>query len=296
MPQLNRWFDIPNLCTPFLAINLSNPKPESRETNDKLFPKKQTGHWPLTKAALDHGIEGQTIVLFYSAKGTSSIYVGTCASKRETGQTKDGKPRYTLAVARPWKGEGNTNVSFSKFFDGFRKSSNPTVVWAEVKGYTPPEGEEIDWGASDDGGGDQGSEGRYDVPVMSSQRVGHDLFVQRVVNYWGRRCALTNLEAPRLVQACHIVPWSEATPDVRTSAHNGLMLCAHLHALLDSHLLGFDTDGHLLLSHRIDEDVRALVLAGGKVRLRKPPSVLQIGFLRLQREAATEAGHKLVRV
>jgi hypothetical protein len=296
MPQLNRWFDIQNLRTPFLAINLSNPKAESRETNDKLLPKKQTGHWPLTKAVLDHGIEGRTIVLFYSDKGTSSIYVGTCVSKRETGQTKDGKPRYTLTVARPWKGEGDTNVSFSKFFEGFRKSSNPTVVWADVKGYTSPRGEEIDRDGIDDEGDNQGGEGGYDVPGMSSQRVGHDVFVQRVVDGWGRRCALTNLKAPRLVQACHIVPRRDATPEDRTSAHNGLMLCAHLHALLDSHLLGFDTDGHLLLAHGIDAGVRALVLAGGRTCLREIPSAPQVEFLRRHRETAKEAGHRLVRV
>lgn len=296
MPQLNRWFDIPNLCTPFLAINLSNRKPESRETNDKFFPKKQTGHWPLAKAILDHGIEGQTIVLFNSDKGMSSIYVGTCVSKRETGQTKDGKPRYTLTVARPWQGEGDTSVSFSKFFEGFSMSSNPTVVWADVKGYTSPQGEEVDRGGSDNEGGYQGGDGGYDVPGMSSQRVGHDVFVQRVVDLWGKQCALTNLQAPRLVEACHIVPWSEATPEERTNAHNGLMLCAHLHALLDSHLLGFDTDGHLLLAHGMDAGVRALVMTGGRVRLRSAPSVRQAEFLRRHREAARKAGHRLVRV
>ncbi|MDN7586631.1 HNH endonuclease [Burkholderia seminalis] len=296
MPQLSRWFDIPNLRTPFLAINLSNPKPESRETNDKLFPKRQTGHWPLTKAVLEHGIEGQTIVLFYSDKGGSRVYVGTCVSKRETGQTKDGKPRYTLTVARPWRSEGHVNVSFSKFFEGFRKSANPTVVWANMKGYISPRGEEVDREAADGERDHQDGEGGYDVLGMFSQRVGHDVFVQRVVDVWGRRCALTDLKAPRLVQACHIVPWRDATPEERTSAHNGLMLCAHLHALFDSHLLGFDTDGHLLLAHGIDASVRALVLAGGRVRLREIPSPRQVEFLRRHRETAHQAGHRLVRV
>ncbi|CAE6837077.1 HNH endonuclease [Paraburkholderia aspalathi] len=295
MPQLNRWFDIPNLRTPFLAINLSNPRPESRETNDKLFPKRQTGHWPLTKAVLQHGIEGQTIVLFYSQNGRSSVYVGTCVSKRETGQTKDGKPRYTLTVAHHWKDEGQANVSFSKFFEGFRKSSNPTVVWADMQGYASPRGEEVDRKGAD-GESDQDGEGGYDVPGLSSQRVGHDVFVQRVVGVWGRRCALTNLEAPRLVQACHIVPWSEATPEERTSAHNGLMLCAHLHALFDSHLLGFDTDGRLLLAHGIDASVRALVLVGRRLCLRKAPSARQVELLQRHQEAAKKAGYRLDRV
>lgn len=296
MPQLNRWFDIPNLRTPFLAINLSNSKPTSRETNNKLFLKNQTGHWPLTKAVLDHGIEGRNIVLFYSDKGAATVYIGTCVSKRETGHTKDGKSRYTLTAARQWKGEGHTEVSFSRFFEGFLMSSNPTVLWADMNSYVSPRGEEIDRERTDDEEDQQDGEGGYDVPGISAQRVGHDVFVQRVVNVWGRRCALTNLEAPRLVQACHIVPWRDATPEDRTSAHNGLMLCAHLHALLDSHLLGFDTDGHLLLAHGIDAGVRALVLAGGRTCLREIPSAPQVEFLRRHRETAKEAGHRLVRV
>lgn len=297
MLHLTRWFDIPNLSTPFLAINLSNRKPTSRQTNAELFPMKQTGHWQLPKAALDHEVEGRPVVLFYSEKGVSTLYVGTCASKMQSGQTKNGQPRYTLTVTRHWENVGETDVTFSAFFDGFPLSSNATVLWADLSRYTPPKDEAaIDESGNDDGDFSQDGEGGYNETVTSSLRVNHNVFVARLNKIWKGRCALTDLQAPRLVQACHIIPWNEATPEERVSAHNGLLLCAHLHALFDSHLLGFDSQGHLLLADDLSETVRVLVLAGGKKQLRKPPTKEQMMLLKRHQDAARKAGHRLVRV
>lgn len=131
MLKLNHWSDISKLSMPFLAINISNRKPATRALNDKLFRVKKTGHWRLTKAVLRVGVEKQTVVLFYSNKGVSNIYIGTCDAKRKTGLTKNGAPRYTLTMKHPWKDKGTTNVTFSKFFEGCRMSSNPTVVWVD---------------------------------------------------------------------------------------------------------------------------------------------------------------------
>lgn len=292
-PYLTRWFDIPTLRTPFFAINLSNRKTESRQTNDQLFPKKQTGHWQVPKAALDHGIEGQPIVLFYSDKDISRLYVGTCIHAEPTGHTKSRQLRYTLTVAQHWKDVGETNVTFTAFFKGFPLSSNATILWADLDRYTAPDGE-ADTDESDND--DQNGEGGYNAPVTSSQRVNQGVFVARLKKIWGRKCALTGLKAPRLVQACHIIPWNDATPEQRVSADNGLMLCAHLHALFDSHLLCFDSQGYLLLSNELSADVRALVLASGKRKLRKLPTKKQAEFLKLRQDGAYEAGHQLVRV
>ncbi len=142
MPHFNQWRDIPNLRPPFLAINLTNRTADSRKTNEKMLIKGQTGHWHLPKTALEHGIEGQTIVLFYSQKGSSTIYRGTCSSKRKSGQTLSGRPRYTVTVLESWKAEGNADVAFSQFFDEFPKSSNPTVVWVQEADHRPSKSNE----------------------------------------------------------------------------------------------------------------------------------------------------------
>jgi len=291
MLRLSRWFDIEDLSTPFLAINVSNRTREQRQRNDEFLQTNQTGYWLVPKLAFEQGIEGRTIILFHSTqKGSSNIYVGTCVSSSESGRTKNNLPRYTLTAKNPWKCVGVTEVTFTEMFRGFTMSANPTVVWADIERYTSPRGEEwIDGDCSDDSGG-------YNKPVETSQRVGHAIFVQRLMTVWKGRCALTGLKAPRLVQACHIVPWSEATPSERVSKDNGLLLCAHLHALLDSHLLGFDEDGRLLLDNSMDAELRELVLAGGANNLSKRPTKEQAAFLDRQKMAARQAGHVLVRV
>jgi hypothetical protein len=296
MSDLNCWFDAAELTkAPFLAINLSNRKARSKLHNDALFPKRVTGDWPLTKEVMDVGIEGKTLVLFYTERGRSTLYVGRCTSKKVVSATANGQPRYQLTVAKAWKAIGATDATYSKFFEGFRMSSNPTVVWAADSTYvgslgtndTPDDRDPDDDGKKRAGG--------TNVMTLVAQRACHDVFVDRLKSVWGKKCALTRLTSPRLVQACHLVPWSNATPKERISAHNGLMLCAHLHALLDSHLLSFDDEGNLLLATDLAPDVRKLVLASGHICLSKPPSSIQVGFLQRHRKAAKLKRKKLER-
>ncbi len=119
IPDLNCWFDAPELTkAPFLAINLSNRKASSKLHNDALFRRRVTGNWPLTKEVMDVGIESKILVLFYSERGRSTLYVGRCTSKKTVGATASGQPRYQLTVAKPWKAIGVTDVTYSKFFKG----------------------------------------------------------------------------------------------------------------------------------------------------------------------------------
>lgn len=285
MPLMQRWFEIPDLRMPFLAINITNPA-RSRKVNEDLFKKKQTGHWDLPALATLHGIEGQPVVLLYREGDARSVYVESCKSKRVTDQTERGRPRYTLTVERQWKKLGETTQTFADFFAGFRVGSGTAVLWADMAGYTAPVGEKVDGLDGDEGEG----QGGYDEIVTATQRVNHDLFVARLIKIWGRQCALTGLSAARLVQACHLVPWSKATYLDKVNGANGLPLCAHLHALLDSHLLGFDDAGHLMLASDLDLEVRELVLAAGKTMLRMRPSDDQRAFLERHRSAARAAG------
>lgn len=295
MPNLNYWFDVPTLCTgPFLAINISNRKSESKAGNDKLLPKKQTGNWQIPKSALAAGIENQIVVLFYTLGGLSTLYTGICKSKKVAGATKHNQPRYLLTMTEPWKQEGTTESNFTKFFSGFTISANPTVVWATANEYNAPASNQDGSEESDPDDDDQKGVGGANVMALVAQRARHDLFAKRVKKVWGKQCALTGLSAPRLVQACHLVPWVDAEPLEQTSGHNGLMLCAHLHALLDSHLISFDDEGKLLLASGLDSNLRRLVLVGGRTSLRKRPAKAQTAFLKRHRAAAELKGQNLV--
>lgn len=127
-----------------------------------------------------------------------------------------------------------------------------------------------------------------------AQRAGHDDFAKGIHKVWDKKCALTGLYAPRLLQACHLVPWEEADKDEKTNPHNGLLLCAHLHALLDEHLISFDSKGNLLIDSSLDQGVIKLVLSSGMTTLRKKPTQEQIAFLARHRQAAVNKKRKLI--
>ncbi|MFC3110362.1 HNH endonuclease [Undibacterium arcticum] len=294
--EITHWFEIPLLTRePFLAINLSNRKASSRSTNKVLFGTNQTGHWNIPHAALNVGLERKTVLLFYTNpnQGTE-LYVGKVASKVVTSKTQHRPPRdrYTVTVMKCWKKVGQTGVTFSEFFTGFRMSSNPTVVWIDGRDYMPPPGQD---GIDSSSVPLQLAPGGFNYMAMVAQRANHDIFARDVRAAWNGACAVTGLSAPRLLQAAHLIPWNVANRREKTNLYNGLLLCVHLHALLDSHLLAFADDGALLLAKDLPPGVKKLVLSSGKTCLRRPTKPEQIPFLRRHREAAQEM-HNLMPV
>ncbi|VVE14479.1 MULTISPECIES: HNH endonuclease signature motif containing protein [Pandoraea] len=289
MLELNRWSDIKGLDTPFLAINATNRTAASRETNSAFFRLRQAGHWELPEVAREAGIKGRPILLFYTEKGQSTLYIGSCVRMFVSGETARNRPRYVFTVSRKWQPIGTTVVSFSTFFRGFRLSANPTVAWIDKGAYVYPALEMPDNGET---AAEFAGHGGYDQHGLSSLRVGHERFVRNVRRIWGRCCSLTGLHSPNLVQACHIAPWADAAAPDRVSGNNGLMLCAHLHALFDAHLIAFSDAGELLLERGLEPGVRDLVLAGGSTELRRRLNKAQIHFLREHRAAAKKAGKR----
>ncbi|WP_332853642.1 HNH endonuclease [Duganella sp. S19_KUP01_CR8] len=280
---LTSWFMFPELTHgPFLAINLSNRKSGSKNHNDNLMARDKTGNWDIPAAGRKDGLKGKTVVLFYSTPQQSSrVYVGTINAHRIAGKTEHKPPRnrYELTAKDGWELVAETSSNFSEFFAGFRMSANPTVVWMDAQNYVPEPDRAAD------------AENYEPLPVPPgisymawvALRENHRVFVKNVIRVWGRKCALTGIEAPFLIHAAHIVPWSVAKGEEKTTEHNGLMLCAHLHALFDGYQISFDDEGFLLLSSNISIGVRNLVLATRHTRLRIKPSLKQRGFLERHR-------------
>lgn len=63
---------------------------------------------------------------------------------------------------------------------------------------------------------------------------GQMLFREAVLHVYGRRCAATGSTIHAGLEAAHIVPWSVATPDLRLSVRNGILLTAWHHRLFDA--------------------------------------------------------------
>lgn len=108
-----------------------------------------------------------------------------------------------------------------------------------------------------------------DVIRSLKTRVNQDFFRRLVLASYDNRCALTGIEAPELLVASHIVPWSK-NKDVRTTPQNGICLNAlHDHAF-DEGYLTFGDNFEVLYSRDLPPVARAALESLGSRRLRLP--------------------------
>lgn len=101
------------------------------------------------------------------------------------------------------------------------------------------------------------------------QRVGQDLFRDRLLEYWEGRCAVTGLAVPALLRASHIKPWADCESDAeRLDADNGLLLAPHLDAAFDRGFISVQDDGAIVVSETLDADARAVLGLDQPLRIR----------------------------
>ena len=86
------------------------------------------------------------------------------------------------------------------------------------------------------------------------------------------------------MRASHAKPWADANDAERLDPANGLPLAVHLDALFDAGLISFDSQGKMMLSPKLSQEVIALWGLSGEVCLRKPHSDRQEKYLRYHRE------------
>lgn len=90
------------------------------------------------------------------------------------------------------------------------------------------------------------------------QRVGQDIFRDRLLAYWQGGCPLTGIADTALLRASHIIPWAVCETDAeRLDIHNGLLLSALWDAAFDRGLVTFDQDGWPEFSSLLSEAARA---------------------------------------
>lgn len=81
-------------------------------------------------------------------------------------------------------------------------------------------------------------ERKYALRQMK-QRLHQPAFRARVLNAYGVRCAVCNLQMGALLEGAHITPDSD--PNSSTRVNNGISLCTIHHSAYDATLLGIDT-------------------------------------------------------
>ena len=92
------------------------------------------------------------------------------------------------------------------------------------------------------------------------QRVGQEVFRDRLLDYWEGRCAITGLGVPELLRASHIKPWADCASDVeRLDVFNGLLLAPHLDAAFDAGFFTVENTGDVVVSVMLPVEARQLL-------------------------------------
>jgi hypothetical protein len=116
------------------------------------------------------------------------------------------------------------------------------------------------------------------------QRVGQDIFRERLLEYWDGRCAITGLAVPELLRASHIKPWAACAHDAeRLDVFNGLLLAPNLDALFDQGFISVADDGSVLVSSALPSEAKTLLGIGAELRVSRLTDG-HLGYLPWHRE------------
>ena len=100
---------------------------------------------------------------------------------------------------------------------------------------------------------------------LARARIGQGVFRHRLIDQWDGRCAVTGIDQIETLRASHIKPWANSNNHERLDPQNGLLLAAHVDALFDRFLIGFDDQGRLVVSDRLTaENLSRFGLDGDK--------------------------------
>jgi len=100
-----------------------------------------------------------------------------------------------------------------------------------------------------------------EIERLVIQRVGQEIFRDRLMSYWSLACPLTGIKEPALLRASHIKPWARCDSDAeRLNVHNGLLLSALWDAAFDAGLVTFEDDGSPRFSSRLTDAARAALI------------------------------------
>ena len=100
--------------------------------------------------------------------------------------------------------------------------------------------------------------------AVTKQRIGQPIFREKLIEYWGAKCAVSGVSNLLLLRASHIKPWALCKTDAeRMDVFNGLLLSANLDAAFDSGLISFDSSGNMMFSSQLSDEDRGLISIQG---------------------------------
>mgnify|MGYP006111377319 FL=1 len=91
---------------------------------------------------------------------------------------------------------------------------------------------------------------------LVTSRVGQGYYRQQILEKWNGKCPISGINIKSILISSHIVPWSECTDEERLDVNNGILLSPNFDSLFDRHLISFNEDGSILISHKIPQQQR----------------------------------------
>jgi putative restriction endonuclease len=88
---------------------------------------------------------------------------------------------------------------------------------------------------------------------VSSRGIKQYLFREALLRAYSNKCAITSFSIPEALEACHIVPWAQASEQQRMDVRNGLLLNSLHHKLFDRGYLTITTDYKIVFRRTEDQ-------------------------------------------
>ena len=108
-----------------------------------------------------------------------------------------------------------------------------------------------------------------DAQVMARRRKGQDRVREHALANYGSQCALCDISDPELLEASHIVPWSDDT-NAQGRLSNVICLCRMHHALFETGYIALTDNWSVLRRH--SQSVVVKYLQNTAESLRSPKS------------------------
>ncbi|MBF4559235.1 HNH endonuclease [Pseudomonas sp. p50] len=124
-------------------------------------------------------------------------------------------------------------------------------LWAKIEGISNRMTGSSAVVLSDDGLAPEKKVWLEDELAWVKRRRGQAEFRERLMNIYGRTCALTGCAVEPVLQACHIAPHSKG---LDYASSNGLLMRSDLHLLFDAGLLKIDGDGIVYVQPSLKSD------------------------------------------
>lgn len=82
--------------------------------------------------------------------------------------------------------------------------------------------------------------------LVESRGVLQAVFREALLQAYDRRCAMSGCYSEELLQAAHLLPWSESIPEERMDVRNGILVASIYHHMLDLDWLRISPDYRIL--------------------------------------------------